>query len=117
MIIRSKGSFPGVAEVADAWYLAGGAPMPVVAYQPIGAASLADSYVNLANPRHVRRGVRSLSSQQRETRCDILADHSSPLRRDWRRAYWQLQGSRATAMACRMGRKSPPGELIPRTSY
>jgi hypothetical protein len=50
VIIRSKGSFPGVAEVADAWYLAGGASMPVAAYQPIGAASLAASYVNLANP-------------------------------------------------------------------
>jgi hypothetical protein len=50
VIIRSPGSFPGVVEVADAWYLAGGAPMPMAAYQPIGAASLADSYVNLANP-------------------------------------------------------------------
>ena len=30
------------------WYLAGGAPMPVVAYQPIGAASLADSYLRIA---------------------------------------------------------------------
>jgi hypothetical protein len=33
-----------------AWYRAGGAPQPVAAYQPIGAASLAASYVNLANP-------------------------------------------------------------------
>lgn len=33
-----------------AWYTAGGAPTPVAAYQPIGAASLAASYVNLANP-------------------------------------------------------------------
>lgn len=32
------------------WYLAGGAPTPVAAYQPKGAASLAASYVNLANP-------------------------------------------------------------------
>jgi hypothetical protein len=49
MIIRSKSSFPGATDDA-VWYLAGGAPMPVAAYQPIGAASLADSYVNLANP-------------------------------------------------------------------
>ena len=32
------------------WYLAGGAPTPVAAYKPKGAASLAVSYVNLANP-------------------------------------------------------------------
>lgn len=32
------------------WWLAGGAPAPVAAYQPKGAASLAASYVNLANP-------------------------------------------------------------------
>lgn len=32
------------------WYRAGGAPLPVAAYQPKGAASLAASYVNLANP-------------------------------------------------------------------
>ena len=32
------------------WYLAGGAPVPVAAYQAKGAASLAASYVNLANP-------------------------------------------------------------------
>lgn len=32
------------------WYLAGGAPMPIAAYQPKGAATLADSYINLANP-------------------------------------------------------------------
>lgn len=38
------------AGAATPWYLAGGAPMPVAAYQPIGAASLAASYVNLANP-------------------------------------------------------------------
>jgi hypothetical protein len=50
MIIRSKLSFPGAAEVADPWYLAGGAPTPVAAYQPIGAASLAASYTNLVNP-------------------------------------------------------------------
>jgi hypothetical protein len=35
---------------AALWYRAGGAPLPVAAYQPIGAASLAASYVNLANP-------------------------------------------------------------------
>jgi hypothetical protein len=32
------------------WYRAGGAPLPVAAYQPKGAASLAASYVNLATP-------------------------------------------------------------------
>ena len=32
------------------WWEAGGAPTPVAVYQPIGAASLAASYVNLANP-------------------------------------------------------------------
>ena len=32
------------------WWRAGGAPEPVAVYQPIGAASLAASYVNLANP-------------------------------------------------------------------
>lgn len=32
------------------WYTAGGAPVPVAAYQPKRAASLAASYVNLANP-------------------------------------------------------------------
>jgi hypothetical protein len=32
------------------WYLVGGAPLPVAAYQPKGAASLSASYVNLANP-------------------------------------------------------------------
>jgi hypothetical protein len=32
------------------WYLAGGAPLPLAVYQPKGAASLAASYVNLANP-------------------------------------------------------------------
>lgn len=35
---------------AVAWYLAGGAPMPIACYQPKGAASLAASYINLANP-------------------------------------------------------------------
>lgn len=35
---------------AAPWYLAGGAPTPIAAYQPKGAASLAASYVNLANP-------------------------------------------------------------------
>ena len=39
-----------VAAAAVPWWLAGGAPTPVAAYQPIGAASLAASYVNLANP-------------------------------------------------------------------
>lgn len=32
------------------WYRAGGAPQPIIVYQPKGAASLAASYVNLANP-------------------------------------------------------------------
>lgn len=32
------------------WYLAGGAPTPVGAYQAKGAASYAASLVNLANP-------------------------------------------------------------------
>ena len=32
------------------WWLAGGAPTPVAVYQPIRSASLAASYVNLANP-------------------------------------------------------------------
>lgn len=32
------------------WYRAGGAPVPVAVYQPKGAADLAASYVNLANP-------------------------------------------------------------------
>jgi hypothetical protein len=32
------------------WYRAGGAPLPVAAYQPKGATNLAASYVNLANP-------------------------------------------------------------------
>ena len=35
---------------SPAWYRAGGAPAPVAAYQAKGAASLAASYVNLANP-------------------------------------------------------------------
>lgn len=48
MMLRSAGSYPGGATLP--WYRAGGAPMPVAAYQPIGAASLAASYVNLANP-------------------------------------------------------------------
>lgn len=32
------------------WYTAAGAPMPVAVYQPKGAASLAASRINLANP-------------------------------------------------------------------
>ena len=35
---------------AAPWWRAGGAPEPVAVYQPIGAASLANSYVNLVNP-------------------------------------------------------------------
>lgn len=38
------------AAAALPWYRAGGAPMPDWVFQPKGAASLADSYVNLANP-------------------------------------------------------------------
>ncbi|MFA6358712.1 MAG: hypothetical protein WCY09_08675 [Candidatus Omnitrophota bacterium] len=34
----------------NAWYLAGGAPMPIAAYQAIGAASLAASKINLVSP-------------------------------------------------------------------
>jgi hypothetical protein len=33
----------------SAWYRAGGAPLPIAAYAPKGAASLAASYTNLAN--------------------------------------------------------------------
>lgn len=43
-------AFGGGGAADTPWYLAGGAPMPVAAYQPIGAASLSASYVNLANP-------------------------------------------------------------------
>ena len=39
-----------VSVAAASWWLAGGAPAPVAAYQPKGAASLATSYVNLVNP-------------------------------------------------------------------
>ena len=38
------------ARAVAPWYLAGGAPVPVAAYQPIGASSLAASYVNLVSP-------------------------------------------------------------------
>lgn len=38
------------APPAANWWEAGGAPTPVAVYQPKGAASLAASYVNLANP-------------------------------------------------------------------
>ena len=38
------------AAAVPAWWLAGGAPTPIAVYQPKGAASLAASYVNLANP-------------------------------------------------------------------
>lgn len=40
----------GAAAAAPAWYRAGGSPVPVAAWQAIGAASLAASYVNLAQP-------------------------------------------------------------------
>lgn len=45
-------AFGGAASppAAAPWYLAGGAPTPIAVYQPKGAASLAASYVNLANP-------------------------------------------------------------------
>ena len=39
----------GAAPVVP-WYNAGGAPDPIAAYQPKGAASLAASYINLVNP-------------------------------------------------------------------
>jgi hypothetical protein len=35
---------------AKAWYIAGGATVPIAAYRPKGAASLAASYVNIVNP-------------------------------------------------------------------
>lgn len=42
----------GIAVGAVPWYLAGGVPLAncVAAYQPKGAANLAASYINLANP-------------------------------------------------------------------
>lgn len=45
-------TYGALSQVAAAtpWYLSGGAPTPIVAYQPKGAASLAASYVNLVNP-------------------------------------------------------------------
>jgi hypothetical protein len=43
------GGAAGIA-AAGPWWLAGGCPAPVFAYQPRGAATLAASYVNLANP-------------------------------------------------------------------
>jgi len=48
LLSAGKSRFLGGGRVA--WYRAGGAPVPVAAYQPKGAASLAASYVNLANP-------------------------------------------------------------------
>lgn len=42
-ILRRRGS-------VTPWYRAGDAPAPLAAYQPKGAASLAASYINLANP-------------------------------------------------------------------
>lgn len=43
-------SFNRSTAAVTPWYLAGGAPMPLAAYQSISVASLAASYVNLANP-------------------------------------------------------------------
>jgi len=40
----------GIGQGAANWWEAGGASGCVAAYQPKGAASLADSYINLANP-------------------------------------------------------------------
>lgn len=48
--IGRRGVSLGGGSSAPAWSLAGGAPAPVAAYQPKGAASQAASYVNLANP-------------------------------------------------------------------
>jgi hypothetical protein len=47
-----EGGFAPVFDRGGAvpWWRAGGAPAPVAAYQPLGAASLAASYINLANP-------------------------------------------------------------------
>jgi hypothetical protein len=42
---------------AEVWYLAGGAPMPIAAYQPIGAAGLAASYENLVDTFDASPGV------------------------------------------------------------
>lgn len=44
------GRSAGSADTLPAWAMAGGAPRPIACYQPKGAASLAASYVNLANP-------------------------------------------------------------------
>ncbi len=43
-------AFDAGGAVATPWYRAGGAPLPVAAYQSKGAASYAASKVNLANP-------------------------------------------------------------------
>lgn len=40
----------GGADTLPAWATAGGAPRPIACYQAKGAASLAASYINLANP-------------------------------------------------------------------
>lgn len=48
--IGVRASRRAVSSGAVDWWLAGGAPTPVAVYQPIGAASLAASYVNLVNP-------------------------------------------------------------------
>ena len=48
LLSAGKSRFLGGGRVP--WYRAGGAPVPVAAYQPKSAASLAASYVNLANP-------------------------------------------------------------------
>lgn len=48
LLSAGKSRFLGGGRVP--WYRAGGAPVPVAAYQPKGAASLAASYVNLTNP-------------------------------------------------------------------
>lgn len=46
------GSLSNVAPVATPWYRAGGAPMPVAAYQPKDAATLAESYIDLTGNGH-----------------------------------------------------------------
>jgi hypothetical protein len=42
--------FGGAGQLSLAWYLSGGAPVPLAAYTPKGKATLVLSYVNDANP-------------------------------------------------------------------
>lgn len=49
-MLKGQTSVPIPISIATDWWSAGGASGAVVAYQPRGAASLAGSYINLANP-------------------------------------------------------------------